>query len=92
MSVSTNIKVDNCPFCGGKSKVYAYLGKFYAKCIKCKTYSAPYDTPEEAAAAWNTRCEKGANCYINGDLCNCTQYPEYARTNEQGKPLEASEI
>lgn len=43
-------------------------------------------------AAKNTKCEKGANCYINGGLCNCTQYPEYARTNEQGKPLEASEI
>ena len=55
MSVNTNIKIENCPFCGGKSKVYAYLGKYYAKCIKCKTYSAPYDTPEEAAAAWNKR-------------------------------------
>lgn len=55
MSVNMNIKIENCPFCGGKSKVYAYLGKFYAKCIKCKTYSAPYDAPEQAAAAWNTR-------------------------------------
>ena len=55
MSVNMNIKIENCPFCGGKSKVYAYLGKYYAKCIKCKTYSAPYDTPEQAAAAWNTR-------------------------------------
>lgn len=43
-------------------------------------------------AAKNTKCEKGANCYINGGLCNCTQYIEYARTDEQGKPLEASEI
>ncbi len=54
MSVNINIKIEKCPFCGGKSKVYAYLGKFYAKCIKCKTYSAPCDTPEQAAA-WNTR-------------------------------------
>ena len=120
-----NIKIENCPFCGGKSKVYAYLGKYYAKCIKCKTYSAPYDTPEQAAAAWNTRynkegdqaqdkvkrerkpiylCDATKNtkcaqtscyistCYINGGWCRCTQYPEYAKTDEQGEPIKASEM
>ena len=63
MSVNMNIKIEKCPFCGGKSKVYAYLGKYYAKCIKCKTYSAPYDTPEQAAA-WNTRAYS-----VGVDLC-----------------------
>ncbi len=125
MSVNMNIKIKNCPFCGGKSKVYAYLGKYYAKCIKCKTYSAPYDTPEQAAAAWNTRynkegdqaqdkvkrerkpiylCDATKNtkcaqtscyistCYINGGWCRCTQYPEYAKTDEQGEPIKASEM
>ena len=55
MSVNMNIKIEKCPFCGGKSKVYAYLGKYYARCNKCNSYSAPYDTSEQAAAAWNKR-------------------------------------
>lgn len=50
-----SIEVNNCPFCGGKSRVYKYFSKWYARCNKCGTYSAPYDTPEEAAAAWNKR-------------------------------------
>lgn len=47
--------VNPCPFCGGKSRVHKYLGKWYARCNKCKAYSAPYDTEEQAREAWNRR-------------------------------------
>lgn len=50
-----DIKCERCPFCGGKAGVHKYLSKYYASCKKCKSYSAPYDTPEEAVAAWNCR-------------------------------------
>ena len=48
-------EVKKCPFCGGKSRVHQYLGKWYARCNKCKSYSAPYDTEEQAREAWNRR-------------------------------------
>ena len=48
-------KILPCPFCGGKSAVHKYFSAYYAKCRKCKTISAPYPTPEEAAQAWNAR-------------------------------------
>lgn len=50
-----DVNLEKCPFCGGKAKIHLYLSKYYANCKKCKTFSAPYDTPEQAAAAWNTR-------------------------------------
>lgn len=59
-----DVKLEKCPFCGGKAKIHLYLSKYYANCKKCKTFSAPYDTVEQAAAAWNTRA------YSMGvDLC-----------------------
>ena len=48
-------EIKPCPFCGGKSRVHLYLGKWYARCNKCKSYSAPYDTEEQAREAWNRR-------------------------------------
>ncbi|WP_294482267.1 Lar family restriction alleviation protein [uncultured Ruminococcus sp.] len=51
----SDTKVKPCPFCGGKSRVHQYLGKRYARCNKCKSYSAPYDTEEQAREAWNRR-------------------------------------
>lgn len=45
------MSVDKCPFCGGKSRVHKYLSKYYAKCNKCGSYSAPYDTEEQARDA-----------------------------------------
>lgn len=48
-------KLKKCPFCGKQSKMHLYLGKYYVTCKKCKSYSAPYDTVEEAEAAWNRR-------------------------------------
>ena len=48
-------EIKKCPFCGGKSRVHQYLGKWYARCNKCKSYSAPYDTEEQAREAWNRR-------------------------------------
>ncbi|MBR5941562.1 MAG: Lar family restriction alleviation protein [Neisseriaceae bacterium] len=56
-----DVKLNNCPFCGGKAKIHLYLSKYYANCKKCKTFSAPYDTAEQAAAAWNTRACKYTN-------------------------------
>ena len=41
-------QINPCPFCGGKSRVHKYLGKWYARCNKCKAYSAPYDMEEQA--------------------------------------------
>ena len=63
-------------------------------CVHCDDFKpTKYKKPIYICdAVKNTKCEKGANCYINGGLCNCTQYPEYARIDEKGKPLEASEI
>lgn len=62
------MSVDKCPFCGGKSRVHKYLSKYYAKCNKCGSYSAPYDTEEQARDAWNVRvgyyCEKMTQVYV----------------------------
>ena len=51
----SDTKVKPCPFCGSKSRVHLYLGKWYARCNKCRSYSAPYDTEEQAREAWNRR-------------------------------------
>lgn len=57
----SDTKVKPCPFCGGKSRVHQYLGKWYARCNKCKSYSAPYDTEEQAREAWNRRVRDETN-------------------------------
>ena len=61
--------------------MHKYLSKYYARCNKCNTYSAPYDTPEAAAAAWNTRacadrgktpiylCDREANTECTKSYC-----------------------
>lgn len=49
-----------CPFCGGHGvKVLELLrgGVFYALCDICKAATRCFDTPKEAAAAWNCRAE-----------------------------------
>lgn len=51
-------KLKPCPFCGGKASVKDYLKVKYA--VGCDTGGClaslfPYDTIEEAIAAWNRR-------------------------------------
>ena len=81
--------INPCPFCGGKSRVHLYLGKWYARCNKCKTYSAPYDTEERAKEAWNRRA--GEPCDLcrhappsSGDGKPCTMCPAVGRIEEDG--------
>ena len=76
-----DMKIKNCPFCGGKSRVHKYFSKYYARCNKCNTYSAPYNTPEEAAEAWNTRTtDEPQKNTTHIDLCDreanaeCTKF------------------
>ena len=78
-----------CPFCGWKSRVHKYLGKWYARCNKCNAYSAPYDTEEQAAEAWNRRA--GEPCDLcrhappsSGDGKPCTMCPAVGRIEEDG--------
>lgn len=80
-----DVKLEKCPFCGGKAKIHLYLSKYYANCKKCKTYSAPYDTPEEAAAAWNTRY------YTAGvDLETMQTYYEQKEEEKHKNPLNVN--
>ena len=51
------MKVDACPFCGGKSRAYKYLSHYYSRCLKCGAYSAPYKTLDEAIKEWNRRTQ-----------------------------------
>lgn len=81
--------IEPCPFCGGKSRVHKYLGKWYARCNKCKAYSAPYDTEEQAKEAWNRRA--GEPCDLcrhappsSGDGKPCTMCPAVGRIGEVG--------
>lgn len=53
--MEVNKKLKTCPFCNGKSRVHKYFSKFYARCNKCDTHSAPYDSPQQAGEAWNRR-------------------------------------
>lgn len=44
----------NCPFCGGKASIRNWFGyKWYARCSKCKAFTKPYFTEEQAREAWN---------------------------------------
>lgn len=69
-----DIEVNRCPFCGGKSRVHKYLSKYYARCNKCDTHSAPYDTPEQAAAAWNTRAYSKCENSRKGACKDCKHH------------------
>jgi Lar family restriction alleviation protein len=46
-----------CPFCGGDGMLYdtSQFGLFIAWCNNCGVDTDPYDTREEAIAAWNQR-------------------------------------
>lgn len=62
------IKLKPCPFCGGKAKFA--LGERYREehkqsndwieCSSCSVETAYFDTPEEAAEAWNKRAGQEA--------------------------------
>lgn len=36
--------------------------------------------------AKHTKCER-TSCYIKGGMCRLTTYPEYAKTDKNGKPI-----
>ena len=56
----SEIKIRNCPFCGGSSRVKIdryYLG-YRVQCDTCAACTALYDTENGAIRAWNTRWKK----------------------------------
>lgn len=55
-------ELKNCPFCDGTAILYA-AGNPFIRCDDCGTQTAVYQTPEEAIAAWNGRCN-GRNTEI----------------------------
>lgn len=79
----------SCPFCNGKAKAYTYLGKFYVRCNKCKAYTAPYNTKEEAIAAWNgtkgqwlASTHKFSYRQYRCSNCGCEEYSQINRNGE----------
>ena len=54
-------KLEPCPYCGGEATIIpVQIAKckktfFYVVCVQCTAASAPFSTPEAAAAAWNQR-------------------------------------
>ena len=65
----SEIKLKLCPFCGGVAKFV--LGEQYREefkqsndwiqCSSCGVETPYFDTPEEAAEAWNRRAENETN-------------------------------
>lgn len=84
MEVNKTLKT--CPFCNGKSRVHKYLNKFYARCNKCNSYSAPYDTPEQAAEAWNRRVRIDEQLTIKAEPEPCTFCVYNPPSSSDGKP------
>lgn len=58
MEVSTTIKLEPCPFCGGlatMNKDHPTDFYFYVMCWKCHARTCSEYTEEEAAKNWNRR-------------------------------------
>lgn len=62
MTIFADISLKPCPFCGGESTLDGYKsGGNFAGCINefdncpVQAITEAYDTPEEAANAWNRR-------------------------------------
>lgn len=67
--MSTEIKLESCPFCGGSAMleswdmspwermhIYTYTGKWYAvSCTECCASGPDCTTESDAADAWNKR-------------------------------------
>ena len=50
--------VKNCPFCGGKTKVYEeYDGKWIVECMICFSRNWRQNSKQEAIDKWNRRVE-----------------------------------
>ena len=56
--------IDNCPFCGGSSKLRSIDGESYVICEECEAQSARYSfnprwsSEARAVTAWNRRVEE----------------------------------
>jgi Lar family restriction alleviation protein len=58
--MASEIKLKPCPFCGGKAEMVSdFEDEHYVYCTGCKGGWKTMENPEEAAAAWNRRCEDG---------------------------------
>lgn len=58
--MESNPDLRPCPFCGGRGvKVFELLhgGVYYALCDICNAATRCFDTPKNAAEAWNRRAE-----------------------------------
>lgn len=63
-------KLKPCPFCGGKAAFHncaeleneamaaKITGQVGIHCCTCRVATLPYESHEEAAAAWNRRAEQ----------------------------------
>ena len=56
------LKLSNCPCCDGVGRNEKHdFGStrmyYYVECPKCGLKTKPYETPEEAIAAWNNRTD-----------------------------------
>ena len=51
------INLKPCPFCGGEAILLSNFrgAEYFIECRVCTVETAPYDTEEEAAEAWNRR-------------------------------------
>ena len=60
--VSSRVNLKPCPFCGGRAQVVECYGQFTVECAvttnnlcACIPKTWPFNTADEAAAAWNNR-------------------------------------
>ncbi|MBQ8693126.1 MAG: Lar family restriction alleviation protein [Synergistaceae bacterium] len=52
----SEVKLKHCPFCGGEALIGTYWGQeYYAQCQDCFSASDDFNTPQDAADAWNRR-------------------------------------
>ena len=62
--MSPGYRIDNCPFCGGSSKLRSIDGESYVICEECEAQSARYSfnprcsSEARAVTAWNRRAEE----------------------------------
>ena len=53
--MSEELKLKQCPFCGGKAAFRGGTGAILAGCSKCNIHTIYCYPPEDAARIWNSR-------------------------------------